>query len=136
MTTVGFSGLLLLGVLGLRVGVTADGQMIRAVMLLILLLLPIGTATRWTSRRLRIRFSRRETRAMSTTFGLVTPVSLLVAIVLAEIPGGYAAFLGRTFALIGVFCGIVVTTAILNFLACLVTLTMTRRIERLEPTHT
>ena len=65
---------------------------------------------------------------MSIAFGLFTPISLLISI-LVPIPGGYALaapavpkFLG----LIGYLVGTSVTTALLSFLVCALTLRVTR----------
>jgi hypothetical protein len=98
--------------------------------------LPIGAATAWIFRKLQTVYSRREARAVSTAFGLFTPVSLVVSIVLAEIMGGYAEILAGPHAvLIGVFTGLVVLTGFLDFLVCIVVLRVTQltiRVEQIE----
>jgi|SRR5579872_6668083 hypothetical protein len=90
--------------------------------------LPIGAATVWILRKLRTVYAQREARAVSIAFGLFTPISLLISI-LVPIPGGYALaapavpkFLG----LIGYLVGTSVTTALLSFLVCALTLRVTR----------
>ena len=135
MITLGCFGLAL-GVLGLKIAVTpGEQQILKATMVLLVLFLPIGISAWWIFRKLQARYTRREARAVATAFGAFTPVSLGIAMVLSEITGGYAAFLGRPFGLVGAFMGVVVMTAILNFLVCLFTLSMTRRIVKLESTH-
>jgi len=135
MTTTGYIALVL-GVLGFKIVTTlGEPQILKAAIGFLLVFLPTGFATWWIFRKLQARHTRREARAVATAFGAFTPVSLGIAMVLSEITGGYAAFLGRPFGLVGAFVGVVVMTAILNFLVCLFTLSMTRRIVKLESTH-
>lgn len=135
MTTLGYFGLVL-GVLGLKIAVTpGEQQILKATIGFLMVFLPIGIAAWWIFRKLQARYTRREARAVATAFGVFTPVSLAVATVLSQIPAGYAAFLGRPFGLIGAFAGIVVMTTTLSFLVCLFTLSMTRRIVKLESTR-
>jgi hypothetical protein len=95
---------------------------------------PIGVATVWIFRKLRTAYPRREARAVATAFGVFTPISLMVSLVLAEITGGYAeALAGRpSFGLIGAVVGTVVITALLSFLVCMLVLRVTRLIIGLE----
>ena len=103
---------------------------------LIAIILATGIATWWIFQRLQTDYTRREARAMATTFAILAPVSLAIAMPLALISGGYGEmFLGSTFAPAGAFAGIVAVTTILDFLLCLLTLWVTRRIVRLESTH-
>lgn len=98
--------------------------------------LPIGVATAWMFRKLRTVYPRREARAVSTAFGIFTPVSLVVGVVLAEIPGGYAEMLaGPHFVLIGVFVGVVIVTGLLSFLVCVLVLRVTRLIISVEQSN-
>lgn len=132
MTTLGCFAPLL----GLRIAVSpGEQQILKATMVFLLVFLPAGIAAWWIFRKLQARYTRREARTVATAFGVFTPVSLLIAIPLAQIPAGYAAFLGRPFGLIGAFAGIVVMTTTLSFLVCLFTLSMTRRIVKLESTR-
>jgi hypothetical protein len=132
MTTLGCFAPLL----GLRIAVTpGEQQILKATMVFLVVFLPTGISAWWIFQKLQARCTRREARAAATALAVFTPVSLLIAIPLAQIPGGYAAFLGRPFGLVGAFVGVVVMTAILNFLVCLFTLSMTRRIVKLESTH-
>ena len=64
---------------------------------------------------------------MSVAFGLFTPISLFVSI-LVPIPGGYALALGgpKFLGLIGLVVGTAVTTALLSFLVCALVLRVTR----------
>jgi hypothetical protein len=89
--------------------------------------LPIGVATGWIFRKLKTVYSHREARAVSTAFGVFTPVSLVVSVFLTEITGGYAEMLaGPHAALIGVFAGLVVLTGFLSFLVCILVLRVTQ----------
>src|SRR6266851_2799492 len=95
--------------------------------------LPIGVATGWMFRKLRTVYPRREARAVSTAFGVFTPISLVVSVVLAQIPGGYAEMLaGPHFAMIGVFVGLVVVTGFPSFLVCALVLRVTQLIVSVE----
>lgn len=91
-------------------------------------LLPIGVVAGWMFRKLRAVYSTREARAVSIAFGVLTPISLGVSMVLAEITGGYAdAFTRLRFSgLVGAFVGAAVMTALLSFLACALTLRITQ----------
>src|SRR5580704_19171332 len=64
--------------------------------------LPLGIATIWIRRKLRTVYSPREARAVSIAFGVFTPISLGVSL-LVPIPGGYAMGLGgpKVLGLIG-----------------------------------
>jgi hypothetical protein len=99
--------------------------------------LPIGVATAWMFRKLRTIYSRREARAVSIAFGLFTPISLGVSL-LVPIPGGYAMALGgpKFLGLIGLVVGTALTTALLSFLVCALVLRVTRlaiSVEQSEP---
>jgi hypothetical protein len=99
--------------------------------------IPIGIATAWMLRKLLTVYPRREARAVTIAFGLFTPVSLLVSLILSEITGGYAEALAkqRFFGLIGAFVGCVVITAFLSFLVCALVLRVTRlaiSVEQIE----
>jgi len=136
ITAIGWLVLVLGVLVGFKIVMTpGEQQILKATVVLLLVFLPTGIATWWILRKLQARYTQREARAVATAFAVFTPVSLLIAIVLSQIPGGYAAFLGPAFGLVGAFVGIVVMTTILNFLVCLFTLSMTRRIVKLESTH-
>jgi len=130
-------GLVLVGLLGSKIEMTSgEPQILKATVLFLLVLLPTGIATWWSFRKLQSHYPPREARAAATALAVFTPVSLLIAILLAQIPGGYAdLLLGSPFGLVGAFVGVVVVTTILNLLVCLFTLSMTRRIAKLESTH-
>jgi hypothetical protein len=135
ITILGWFGLVL-GVVGSKIAMTSgEQQILKATIVLLVVFVPAGIATWWIFRKLQARYTRREARAAATAFGVFTPVSLSIATVLSQIPGGYSASLGRAFAVIGAFVGVVVMTTILDFLVCLFTLSMTRRIVKLESTH-
>lgn len=98
------------------------------ILVLVACFLPLGVATAWMFRKLRTVYSRREARAVSIGFGLFTPVSLGVALVLAEITGGFSQVLAGSMilGLIGAFVGAVVITAVLSSLVCALVLRVTR----------
>jgi hypothetical protein len=89
--------------------------------------LPIGIATAWISRKLRAVYPRREARALSIAFGLFTPISLGVSI-LVPIPGSYALAPGvpNFLGLVGFVVGTALTTSLLSFLVCALVLRVTR----------
>jgi hypothetical protein len=91
-------------------------------------LIPFGVATAWIFRRLRTVYPQREVRAVSIAFGVFTPISLGVSMVLAEITGGYADVLvrWRSSGVVGAFVGAVVTAAFLSFLVCALVLRITK----------
>jgi len=69
---------------------------------------PATAGACWLFRRLRAAaYSVRESRVAAVTFLALFPPSLAASIVVPQIPGGYAAFMGRPFGLIGAFLGIV-----------------------------
>ncbi len=119
--------------LALKLALTRGEQ---GTLTLIAIILATGIATWRIFRKLQTDYTRREARAVATTFAILAPVSLAIAMPLSLIPGGYAEMLlGSPFAPVGAFAGIVATTPILDFLPCLLTLWMTRRIVKLESTH-
>jgi hypothetical protein len=91
-------------------------------------LLPIGVATAWMFRRLRAVYPQREARAVSIAFGVFTPISLGVSIVLAMVIGGYADILvrWRFSGAVGAFAAAVVIAAFLSFLVCALVLRITK----------
>ena len=127
IVTAGCFGLVLAAVLlGFKPEqIPATGEMLGTAALLFIL---VAAAIRWMFRRLRTVYSRREARAVSTAFGLFTPVSLAVALVLAEITGGYAEILvgRRAFGLVGAFLGTMVITGFLSFVVCALVLRVTQ----------
>ena len=90
--------------------------------------IPVGLATAWMFRKLLTVYPKREARAVSIAFGLFTPISLVVSVVLSEITGGYAeAIVGRpSFGLIGAIVGTVAMTALMSFLVCALVFRVTR----------
>lgn len=119
--------------LALKIALTHGEQ---GVLTIVAVVLATGIATWWIFRRLQTHYTGREARAVATTFAILAPVSLAVAIPLSLIPGGYAELLlGSPFGPVGAFAGIVLMTTVLAFLACLLTLWMTRRVVKLESTH-
>jgi hypothetical protein len=93
-----------------------------------------GLAIWWMFHKLRALYTRREARAMAIAFGVFTPVSLGLALVLSEISGGYGEWLiGHPWGgLAGAFVGTVAITALLNFIVCWIVLSLTRLTVSLE----
>jgi fructose-specific phosphotransferase system IIC component len=91
-------------------------------------LLPIGVGTAWMFRRLRAVYTQREARAVSIAFGVFTPISLGVSMVLGTITGGYADILvrWRYSGAVGAFAGVVIIAAFLNFIVCALVLRITK----------
>jgi hypothetical protein len=91
-------------------------------------ILPLGAANVWSYLRLRTLYPQREARAVSIAFGVFTPISLGVSMVLGELTGGYADILvrGRYSGAVGAFIGAVVIAAILSFLVCSLVLRITK----------
>ena len=97
-------------------------------------LVAFGLAIWWVFHKLRALYTRREARAIATAFGVFTPVSLVLALVLSEISGGYGEWLvGQPWGgLAGAFVGTVAITALLNFIVCWIVLRLTRLTIGLE----
>jgi hypothetical protein len=93
-----------------------------------------GLAIWWMFHKLSALYTRREARAIATAFGVFTPVSLVVALVLSEISGGYGELLvGHPWGgLAGAFVGTLAITALLNFIVCWIVLSVTRLTISLE----
>jgi len=113
-------------VLGAKVAVTPGEQQVLGA---IIAFLPGGIAAWWMFRKLRAHYTRRQSRAAAITFAVFTPVALLIGVLVAQIPGGYAEVLGRPFGLVGAFVGIVVTITLLNFVPTVLALWISRRTE-------
>ena len=97
-------------------------------------LVAFGLAIWWMFHKLRALYTRREARAIATAFGVFTPVSLVLALVLSEISGGYGEWLvGHPWGgLAGAFLGTVAITNLLNFIVCWIVLCLTRLTISLE----
>jgi hypothetical protein len=127
MTAIGYSALVLLG---LKVATTPTGQ---GVLIIAGVLLPNGFAAWWMFRELQKQYTRRESQAIATAFGVVTPLSLAVAVVLSQIPGAYAEMvLGRRFILPAIFVSVTVVTTLLGFAASASVLRFTRHLDKAE----
>ncbi|HXZ39780.1 MAG TPA: hypothetical protein VEG68_03500 [Terriglobales bacterium] len=100
------------------------------------MLVPTGIAAVWLFRKLQLRYTRREAKAVAAAFLIFAPVALMIAIVVAEIPGGYAELLlGTRFAPVAAFASVPVVTALASYVPCLLVLVMTRRIMKTELMH-
>jgi hypothetical protein len=128
ITTVGYCGLVFVG---FKLAVTPAEQGILGVAGAVA---PTGLAAWWTFRKLQKHYTRRESRAVATAFGVVTPLSLAVGIVFAQVPGGYAEVaLGRRFILPAVFVSVAVVTTLLSFVASACVMRFTRDLEKVQP---
>jgi hypothetical protein len=76
----------------------------------------------WLFRRLQRCFSRREAKFLALSFAVFTPIALVISVALAQVPGGYAGFLGRPFGLLGAFLSVVLAEVLLNFTLCVLLL--------------
>ncbi|MGA2433967.1 MAG: hypothetical protein ABSG25_01640 [Bryobacteraceae bacterium] len=86
-------------------------------------LLPIGLAAWWMFRKLQARYTRREARAVAIAYGVFTPVSLGIAVLPSTMLGGCAAqLLGNAFGAIGAVAGVIVLTALISFVPCVLAL--------------
>jgi hypothetical protein len=90
------------------------------------ILIPTGAAAWWIFRRLRARYSRREVRAASITFALITPVLLWFMLALSEFPGGPRDRPGAIFVL-ELFGVTTVITSVPNLAACSFALWLARQ---------
>jgi hypothetical protein len=93
------------------------------------LVLPTGAGVWWLLRRLRRDYSRSEARSMAITFGLSSPLSLFIGVLTAQVPAGYASYLGSPFGLMGAFIGIAMVGTIFSFAPCALALWIARRVE-------
>lgn len=99
----------------------------QVVTLVSVVVLPLVASGWWVFRRLILRCSRRETRAVTASFSVVTLLSWPVAILLAQIPGAYMGYLGRPLGMVGAFASIVIFIAMANFGASSLVLWIVRR---------
>jgi hypothetical protein len=107
----------------------ASPTTIQAVALTIIMFAPVAVGAYWIFRKLRSRWQRREALAVAISFAVFSPLSLVAAIPLAVIPGGYASYLGRPFGLVGSLLSIVLMLWLANFLPSLFILWLLRRLR-------
>jgi len=101
--------------------------------LALMILAPAALGGWWVFRKLRIHYGRREARAAGITFGVFSPVPLIVGLTLGEIIGGSTEDLfGTSFALPGAFVGIVLIIAVLSFLPSALALRIAHRSRSTE----
>lgn len=106
----------------------------QAIALVVVIVLPVGIGVWRIFRKLRNRWQRREALAVAICFAVFSPLSLVVALPLAVIPGGYTGYLGRPFGLIGAFVSIVLMLWLATFLPSAFILWLLRRLRRTEGT--
>jgi hypothetical protein len=118
---------LVLGAVGLGLNIDTKPWGVEVAVLTAGLLPTVGAAG-WLFRKLQIAYSRREALAISIAFGVFTPISLSVSMVLGEISGGYAESLvgRRFFGAIGAFAGALMMTVFLTLLVYALVLRVTK----------
>lgn len=100
---------------------------VQAAGVVVTVLLPIGISGWWIVRRLRALCTRSEAFAVAIAFMIFAPAALVIGTLFAPIPGGYAAFLGRPFGLLGAFTSIVLVIAFVSFVPSIVALRIAQR---------
>jgi len=113
-------------VLGFKIAVTHGQQVILGATMAFL---PTGITAWWIFRNLRTRCTRAEALAVTASFAVFAPVSLLIGTLLAQIPGAYAGYLGPPLGLVGAFAGIVVAVTLGTFVPSQVALWIAGRIR-------
>lgn len=101
----------------------------QAIAVLAVLFVPIAAAAWWMFRVTQKHHTKRGAKFVTTAFVVSTPISLLISVSVAQIPGAYAAILGRPFGLIGAFVSLVVIVGLLDFAACSLALWAAGRFE-------
>jgi hypothetical protein len=111
-------------------------QVGQAAGLFVTVFLPIGLATWWVFHNLQSSYTRHEAKVVAIVFALFTPVSLLIAVALAQFPGGYSdLLLGPPFGMMGAFVGVIALTAFINFLPTALALWLARVFGQRRPAH-
>jgi hypothetical protein len=98
------------------------------------LILSVAIATWWAFRKLKVRYSSREAQAVATAFAISAPIALLISMIFGEFSGGYAdlVFRSRYAVLLGVFLGVTLLTLLATSAACVLVLSVTQRVIKLE----
>jgi hypothetical protein len=94
---------------------------------------PNCIAAWWLFGNLKSTFTVREARTVAIVFAVFAPISEVITIPFATIPGGYAANAGRPFGLIGATATVIVMTAIISYTFCSAALWLTRRTGKSHP---
>jgi MFS family permease len=126
---IAFAGSIALVLVAVLLGLNPEQKSVAVELaFLMAILLPITAAVRWLFRKLRNTYERREARAVSIAFGVFTPISLAVSMVLGEVSAGYAESLGgrRFFGAIGAFAGALMMTVFLTLFVCALVLRVTK----------
>ena len=126
---IAFVGSVVLVLGAFRLGLDPEGKSAGAeLVFLATALFPTIAAAGWLLRKLRTVYTRREARAMSIAFGVLTPIFLGISMVFGEISGGYAeALVGRPlFGTMGAFVGALLLTTLLSLLVCALVLRVTK----------
>jgi hypothetical protein len=89
--------------------------------------IPSGVAAWWFFRRLRLPLVYWKARLLAILFAVLAPVSLLAAIPIAQISGGYTGLLGRPFGFLGAMAGVIAFMTVICFAACSLALWIVRR---------
>ena len=78
-------------------------------------LLPVGVSAWWIFRKLGVHYPKREARAVTISSATISLLCLPIAIPLAQIPGAYAGYLGKPFALVGALVSIAAVIAFATY---------------------
>ena len=120
---------------------STDG--VQKILIITGLCLGCGMADWWILRQLRLRYTKREAKAVTTAFAVFTPVALALTmpfgLVLALLLGAYIEhplplFKPNTgiFEIVGTLISLVAITALLCYAVCVSVLCMTRHIQKVQ----
>lgn len=90
---------------------------------------PMALSSYWLYRRLKTQGSQQEARTAAVAFAITGPVGFVAALILGQLTGGYAAYLGRPFGLIGALTGVVLLMSAICFLSCVAAVSIARRLR-------
>jgi hypothetical protein len=112
------------------------GELSGATMVILVFGIPLGLATWWMFRKLKLCYSPREARAVSIAFGAFAPVSLASGFVLGAPAEDYTGVVLGTrsggVAFAGAVAGVVVIVAVIALIPSAIALSITRRIIKIE----
>jgi hypothetical protein len=107
-------------------------RVVQVIVLVVTVLTPVAVSAWWIFKKLQPNYPAHTARSVATAFGVLTPISLCVALPLSTIVGGYSEALAGypIFDLVGALVGTAIMTALLSFLACAFTLWIARLEEK------
>lgn len=91
------------------------------------IIISISLPVWWLFRKRKLHTSRREAKTVATVFAVVAPLVMVIATPVAQLPGSYAALLGRPFGLIGALVSIWIIVTLFSFLCCSLVLWIVHR---------